>query len=145
MKYLLLALVGFVAYLFWKKLNAPHVRVRPAPPPPARAVVRAALDDAQQQLFQRLQSTLPSVMILVQPALVQILDLGADTSRYTDVLVDFAICRKDSTPLAIIVLDDSLADPAMAQIVEASGVRFVRFHRARLPDAARIKEVLGFL
>lgn len=144
MKFILLALLGFMAFLLWKKLNGPRVRAADTAPP-ARAMPRPALDEAQQQLYQRLQAALPTTMVLVQPPLSQVLDLGADAQRYAHILVDFAICRKDSTPIGIVAFDDSAHLSTVSQAVETAGLRFVRFNRARLPDAAHIKEALGFL
>lgn len=146
MKFLLLIALAFAAWLFWKKFNAPAVRrdEQGSGRAPARALPRKALDEAQQAMYARLQAALPSTMVLVQPALGQIVDTGADASRFADVLVDFAVCSKDSTPIGVVVLDDRV-DSAVEGAVTAAGLRFARFSSAHLPDTQAIKDALGFL
>lgn len=146
MKLLLLLALAFVAFMLWKKMNAPTVRraEHGTGAPPDRAVARRALDDAQQAMYARLQSALPSTMVLARPTLGQIVDTGADAGRFAEVQLDFAVCRKDSSPIGVVVIDDRVSD-AVEQAVRAAGLRFARFRSARLPDEDEIKEALGFL
>lgn len=140
------AVLAFAAFLFWKKLQKPSLRRPPRDdgPAPAQAAARKALTDHQQALYSRLQSALPSTMLLVQPTLGQVVDTGADAARFSNVPIDFAVCRKDSTPIGVVVLDDQVG-PAVEQAVTRAGLRFARFRSGHLPDEREIKDALGFL
>ncbi len=146
MKLLLLLGLAVLAFVFWKKLNAPNVRrdERGTGAAPERAIARRALDEAQQALYARLQSALPSTMVLARPALGQIIDTGADAARFAEVRLDFAVCRKDSSPIGVIALDDRVSE-TVEQTIRTAGLRFARFRSARLPDEDEIKEAMGFL
>ena len=150
MKLLVLLALALVAIILWKKMNAPTVRraesgtASDTGPAAEHAVARRALDEAQQAMYARLQTALPSTMVLARPALGQIIDTGGDAARFAEVALDFAVCRKDSSPIGVIVLDDRVSD-AVEQTVLAAGLRFARFRSARLPGEEEIKEAMGFL
>ena len=87
MKLLVLLALALVAIILWKKMNAPTVRrtesgtASDTGPAAEHAVARRALDEAQQAMYARLQTALPSTMVLARPALGQIIDTGGEIGR----------------------------------------------------------------
>ncbi len=141
-KFLLLLLVGFIAYLFWKKMQGSgQLNTRSAP---TGLQIRRPLSEAQQALFIRLQNALPSTMIMVQPALSQLISAQGLHSALEKTLVDFAICRQDSSPLGVVLLDAHNAD-ALEQWITQTGLKCARFKSSSLPDEQKIREAFGFL
>jgi hypothetical protein len=59
-------------------------------------------------------------------------------------VVDFAICRKDSSPLGVVLLDADYAD-ALEEWITQTGLKCARFKSSALPDEQQIRDVLGFL
>ncbi|HEU4620673.1 MAG TPA: hypothetical protein VFS42_00480 [Burkholderiaceae bacterium] len=138
MKFVLLLVLAAIVLLVLKKAAAPSRSV-PSSTTPA---IRRALNEGQQALFARLQSALPSTMILVQPALAHVLDARGDDGG---LLADFAVCRKDSSPLAIVLLDEPPGAERIARLAQAAGLRVARFRSGKLPNDQDIKDALGFL
>ncbi|CAN5268521.1 hypothetical protein BH09PSE6_BH09PSE6_33110 [soil metagenome] len=120
-----------------RRSSTDSVRIDPAPLTP--------LSEAQQRIFTRLQSAMPSTMILVHPALSQLLNGRDDGSR--SVLerrfVDFAVCRRDSTPIGVVMLDD--ADASTEALVKRAGLRYATFRSHPLPSEREIRDALGFI
>lgn len=81
------------------------------------------------------------MIILTQPRLDQLLNNAplAMSAR----VVDFAVCAKDSLPIAVVTLDSD--DNSMEQVITSAGLRYVNFRSSRLPDEQTIRESLGFL
>jgi len=102
MKLLLLLALALTAVILWKKMNAPAVRrtesgaASGTGPAAEHAVARRALDEAQQALYAKLQTALPSTMVLARPALGQIIDTGGDAARCNSILRSAAKTRRRS-------------------------------------------------
>jgi hypothetical protein len=142
-KFLLLLLVGFVAYLFWKKMQGSSL-LNPRTVPTGLQIKRP-LSEAQQALFIRLQNALPSTMIMVQPALSQLISAQQGMhSALEKTLVDFAICRQDSSPLGVVLLDADNAD-TLEKWITQTGLKCARFKSSSLPDEQKIRDAFGFL
>ncbi len=142
-KFLLLALFGVVAYLFWKKMQS-GTTVRDDRATPA-AVLKRPLNEAQQALFLRLQNALPSTLIMVQPAVTQLVHAPDLDTRTAATLVDFAVCRKDSSPLGVVQLDAGMPNDALEQYLSRAGLKVVRFKSSALPTEQQIRDAFGFL
>ncbi len=141
-KFLLLLLLGIAAYVFWKKMRRPERHE--SNPPPEGLQLKRPLSAAQQALFAKLQSALPSTLIMVQPALSQLVSADGMNQTLAKTVVDFAICRKDSSPLGIVLLDADHAD-ALEQWVIQAGLKCARFKSSSLPDEQQIRDVFGFI
>jgi hypothetical protein len=146
LKFLFFALVGLVIWAILKKVqnprrDLPSDEVHRSGQHNASATPRRALNPAQQECHARLQSALSSMMILVQPRVDQLLNNApaALASR----IVDFAICGKDSLPIAVVSID--VHDPDLDRFFTNAGLRFANFRSTRLPDDQTIRETLGFL
>jgi hypothetical protein len=140
-KFLLLLLLGLAAYLFWKKTQRSE-RLNSRSPPVG--VLKRPLSTTQQALFAKLQNALPSTMIMVQPTLSQLVSADSMNQSLAKTVVDFAICRKDSSPLGVVLLDADYAD-ALEQWVTQTGLKCARFKSSSLPDEQQIRDVFGFL
>jgi hypothetical protein len=140
-KFFLLLLLAVAAYVFWKKMQR-QKRLDSSSPPVG--VLKRPLSAAQQTLFSKLQSALPSTMIMVQPALSQLVSADGMNQTLAKTVVDFAVCRKDSSPLGVVLLDADYAD-ALEQWITQTGLKCARFKSSALPDEQQIREVLGFL
>jgi hypothetical protein len=84
-------------------------------------------------------------MILVRPALGQLLSGQNEAARsaLAQRFVDFAICRRDSTPIGVVMLDR--ADAGIEPLVTRAGLRYAAFRSAKPPSEREIREALGFL
>jgi hypothetical protein len=102
---------------------------------------RRVLTQAQQVCLAELQAALSSTLILVQPRLDQILNPAP--VHLASRTLDFAVCSKDSTPIAVVMLDSD--DRAIEEAIANAGLRFANFHSHRLPDAQTMRATLGFL
>lgn len=139
---LFFALILFLGYLLWKKIRSGKTAsVKNAHP----AVLKQPLSPAQQSLFARLQNALPSTLIMVQPALSQLVQTPGMSQDLAQTLVDFAICRRDSTPIGVVQLDDAQNAEAVEQCMNEAGLKYVRFSSTKLPDDQQIRNALDFL
>ncbi|WP_085315976.1 hypothetical protein [Derxia lacustris] len=134
MKLLLLLVVLAVVFVLWKKSARPVVAVRPP-------MVRRPLDEAQRQLFARLQSALPSAMILAQPSVAQLIE--SDDATLADSQLDFAVLGRDARPIGVAVL--GTLDPRHENLLTAAGLRVARFKPGALPDDQQIRDAFGYL
>ncbi len=141
-----LVLLGVVAMLvvMWAKraLAQRDARLEDAS---VSTAPRTPLSKAEQRLFGRLQSAMPSTMILVRPALAQLLEGRDDGSRraLAQHTVDFAVCGRDSTPIGVVEVDPS--DASVEPLVRRAGLRYAAFRSARLPSEREIRDAFGFL
>jgi hypothetical protein len=141
-KFLLLLALALVAYLFWKKMQATH-RLDGSSPP-FKLPLKRPLSAAQQTLFVRLQTALPSTMIMVQPALSQLISAESMHPEWSTIMVDFAICRKDSSPLGIVFLDSDQANNLEPWVTQ-TGLKSAFFKSSSLPNEQEIRDAFGFL
>jgi hypothetical protein len=112
-------------------------------PTAAPGALKKPLSPAQQLLFARLQGALPSTLIMVQPSLGQLVELPENKLAQT--LFDFAVCRKDSSPLGVVLLDASAHSPALEQAVTQAGLKYAHFRADHLPTEQELRDALGFL
>lgn len=117
---------------------------------------RSPLTEVEQDLFKRLVKALPDHFILSQVALSQVLyTSGADRKEEFGAMAtmkqkvaDFIVCNQRFDIVAVIELDDSTHDPRKDAVRDANlkeaGLKTVRWHVSRKPDAAMIRwDVLG--
>ena len=111
------------------------------------------LSGPEQVLYFRLCKALPEHIVLAQVALSRILgvkkgnNFGEWFNRINRMSVDFVLCSKDSTIVAVIELDDASHQKADRQVADAkkdkalasAGIRIVRWQAKSIPDEATIK------
>jgi very-short-patch-repair endonuclease len=115
--------------------------------------LRKPLTEPEQVLYHRLLKALPEHMVLAQVQLSRLLgvkkgeNFASWYNRINQKSVDFVICRRDSTVLAVIELDDSTHDRLSRQTADAqkdkalasAGVKVIRWTAGSLPDEAAIR------
>ncbi len=109
----------------------------------------------EQVLYFRLCQALPEFVILAQVGLSRILgvkkgnNLGEWLNRINRMSIDFVICAKDSSIVAVIELDDSSheradrqrADARKDKALSSAGIRLIRWHVKSIPDAETIRSM----
>lgn len=115
------------------------------------------LTQPEQVLYHRLVSALPDHIVLAQVQLSRILGVKQGNNfhewnnRINRMSLDFVVCNKDASVIAVIELDDKThekatrreADEKKDKALESAGVRLVRWKVNALPDEAAIKLALG--
>ena len=115
------------------------------------------LSSPELVLYFRLCKALPEHIVLAQVGLSRILgvkkgnNFGEWFNRINRMSVDFVVCSKDSTIVAVIELDDASHQKADRQIADAkkdkalgsAGIRIVRWQVKSMPDEATIKATIG--
>jgi len=110
----------------------------------------------EQVLYHRLVKALPDSIILAQVQLSRMLGVKKGhnfhqwNNRINRLSVDYVVCRKDSTIVAAIELDDSShqgprrieADQRKDRALQAAGVPLHRWSVRSLPDEAAIRGAL---
>jgi hypothetical protein len=111
------------------------------------------LSQPEQILYHRLVKALPECLVLAQVQLSRLLDVkkGVNAAgwrnRINQKSVDFVVCLKDSTVVAVVELDDSThnrpsrqtADVTKDKALQSAGVTVVRWNVKALPDEAEIR------
>jgi len=114
------------------------------------------LSQPEQVLYFRLIEALPGHIILAQVQLSQLLGVKkgnnyqAWCNRINRMSVDFVVCNKDSSIVAVIELDDSTHQRAGRQAADAkkdkalasAGIRIVRWQVGSIPDIGSIQDTL---
>jgi hypothetical protein len=114
---------------------------------------RKLLSQPEQVLYHRLVNALPECFVLAQVQLSRLLDVkkGVNAAgwknRISQKSVDFVVCRKDSTVVAVVELDDSThnrvsrqrADATKDKALISAGVSIVRWNVKSLPEEAEIR------
>jgi very-short-patch-repair endonuclease len=114
------------------------------------------LSAVEQVLYFRLVKALPERIVLAQVGLSRLLgvkkgnNFAAWNNRINRMSVDFVICAKDATILAVIELDDAsharddrqAADGKKDRALQAAGLRIIRLQAKSLPDEAAIQALL---
>jgi hypothetical protein len=111
------------------------------------------LSQPEQVLYHRLVKALPECVVLAQVQLSRLLDVKKGVSpvgwknRISQKSVDFVVCLKDSTVVAVVELDDAThnrpvrqtADATKNKALESAGLTIVRWNVKSLPDEAEIR------
>lgn len=114
------------------------------------------LSQPEQVLYYRLVKILPDHMVLAQVSLSRLLGVKAGHNaqawfnRINRMSADFVVCRKDSSVVAVIELDDSshvreerqVADRKKGTALQSAGIRLLRWNVKALPDEETIKSQL---
>jgi very-short-patch-repair endonuclease len=114
---------------------------------------KKVLTSPEQVLYHRLVKALPDHMVLAQIQLSRVLgvkrgfNFAAWNNRINRLSLDFLVCRKDSSVVAAIELDDSShdrpdrreADARKAWALKSAGIRLIRWSTVALPDDAAIR------
>jgi very-short-patch-repair endonuclease len=144
----LLVLIAVAAIVLQKRLApSPHGE---EPWPFYR---KKPLSEPEQILYYRLVNALPECIVLAQVQLSRILgvkkgrDFGRWHNRICQKSVDFVVCLKDSTVVAVVELDDAThgrasrqkADATKDKALASAEVDIVRWNVRSLPDEAEIR------
>ena len=111
------------------------------------------LSSPEQVLYHRLVKALPEYEIFAQVQLSRMLGIkkGAPyrswLNRIDRLSADFVICRKDSSVIAVVELDDASHDRPARRVTDAkkdralgaAGIRVIRWRVRDLPDIATIR------
>ena len=111
------------------------------------------LSEPEQVLYHRLLRALPDHMVLAQVQLSRLLGVKkgknfvAWNNRINQKSVDFVVCRRDSSVVAVVELDDSTHDRASRRTADAqkdkalasAGVKVIRWFVGSLPDEVAIR------
>lgn len=114
------------------------------------------MSDPEQELFRRLVKALPDHFVFAQVAFSQFLftDGGDRKEKFGTMatmkqkVADFVICTHRFNMVAVIELDDASHDAAKDarrdEVLREAGLKPVRWHVSKMPDAAKIRwDVLG--
>jgi len=118
--------------------------------------VKKPLTQPEQVLYHRLVKALPEHIILAQVQVSRVLGVKKGSSfnewnnRINRLSYDFVICRKDSTVLAAIELDDkthesnrrTVTDEKKNKATADAGLRLIRWNVKALPDESAIQTQL---
>lgn len=111
------------------------------------------LSQPEQILYHRLVKALPECIVLAQVQASRVLgvkkgvNFGVWNNRINRLSLDFVVCLKDSTVVAVVELDDSSheradrqeADRRKERALKSAGVAFVRWSVKAMPDQAQIR------
>jgi len=115
------------------------------------------LSQPEQVLYHRLVTAMPECIVLAQVQLSQVLGVKKGfnfhewNNRINRLSLDFLVCRKDSTVVAAVELDDKThekasrveADAKKDKALSAAGVALVRWHVSALPDENAIRQAFA--
>lgn len=115
------------------------------------------LTQPEQILYFRLMQALPNNIIFAQVQLSQILGIKKGynyqswLNRINRMSVDFIICNKDSSVVAIIELDDAThslekrkkADQKKDKALEAANVKIIRWQAKAMPNIEAIQSIFS--
>lgn len=111
------------------------------------------LSQPEQVLYFRLTQALPEHIVLAQVKLSQLLGVKKGNNqqswlnRINRMSADFVICKKDSTIVAVIELDDAThqqikrqeADAKKDKALSAAEIKIIRWQVKNIPDTAAIQ------
>lgn len=114
------------------------------------------LSPPEQILYFRLSKALPDHIILAQVQLSRLLGVKKGNNhqswlnRINRMSADFVVCRKDSTILAVIELDDAShneskrqeADAKKDKALDAAGIKMHRWQAKAIPSESQIQAAL---
>ncbi len=111
------------------------------------------LTQPEQVLYFRLTKALPDVIVLAQVQLSRLLGVKKGNNfqqwynRINRMSADFVVCKKDSSIVAVIELDDASheredrrqADAKKDRALGSAGIRIIRWQAGAIPDESTIK------
>ena len=144
-----IAAVAFLALLKIKTQNNAGNEVWPF-------YAKKPLSQPEQVLYFRLTQALPEHIILAQVQLSQLLGVKKGNNhqswlnRINRMSADFVVCRKDSTIVAVIELDDAThqqvnrqaADAKKDKALSAAEIKIIRWQAKAIPDIFAIQAAL---
>lgn len=150
----LLAFAGF--FLLSKKQQQARKSSKPSAAASVPLFSKVPLGAAEQSLYWRLVEALPDpeFVVLAQVNVASFVDaksgkgyIGA-RNRFNLLSVDFLVCRADFSIVAAVEVDDSthkrkdrqVTDAKKAAILQAAGVRLIRWPVKPLPTGGEIRE-----
>ena len=112
---------------------------------------------AEQGMYHQLRVTFPDYVILAQVALSRVVTVRMGyparewNNRINRMSLDFVVCRKDSSVVAAIELDDrshlrseaQVRDAKKDAVLRAAGIPLFRWQASRLPDRHALLEALA--
>jgi hypothetical protein len=149
---LFFAVLAFVA-IFAFRQRATH----PLPVADWPFQAKSPLTQAEQVLYHRLVAALPEHIILAQVQLSRVLGVKPGfnfnewNNRINRLSYDFVVCRKDSSVVAAIELDDKTherparvaADRRKEQATASARIKLIRWQVSALPDSAAIRREIA--
>jgi hypothetical protein len=127
------------------------------PETPWPVVARQLLSNREQSLYQDLTALYPDHKVFVQVALSQLIDVPEDhpertaiRNRFSQLVADFVLCRKDMGIVAVIELDDGshrrldrqYADARKTKALVDAGVKLVRIPAGPLPTHQKLRALI---
>ena len=117
------------------------------------------LSQPEQVLYFRLTQALPEHIILAQVQLSQLLGVKKGNNhqswlnRINRMSADFVVCKKDSTIVAVIELDDAThqqtnrqeADAKKDRALSAAEIKIIRWQVKAIPDIATIQSSVALM
>lgn len=114
---------------------------------------KKVLSEPEQILYFRLIQSLPEHIILAQVQLSQLLGIKKGNNyqawfnRINRMSADFVVCKKDSSIIAVIELDDTThqrksrqtADTKKDKALTSAGIRIIRWQTKSIPNIATIQ------
>lgn len=118
---------------------------------------KKVMSKPEQVLYYKLIEALPDHIVLAQVQLSRFLGVKKDyqfhewNNKINRMSADFLICKKDSSVVAVIELDDKShedekrkqADNKKDKAINSSGLVVIRWNVQNMPDSQKIKEQLG--
>jgi Protein of unknown function (DUF2726) len=124
---------------------------------PWPVAARKLLTAREQSLYESLLGLYPDQKIFIQVALSQLVDVPEDhperqsiRNRFSQLVLDFVLCRADLTVVAVIELDDrshrrperQAADARKTKALADAGIRLVRVPAGALPSNDTLREII---
>lgn len=118
---------------------------------------KTLLSPVEQIVFNRLTEAFPDWIVLAQVALSQMVVVlrteqkSAVRNRIDKKVVDFVICRPDTSVVAAIELDGashqaasrSKSDDTKSRVLEAAGIPLIRINTKDLPSGQKLREYVN--
>jgi very-short-patch-repair endonuclease len=119
---------------------------------------KTLLTETEQILFWRITEACPRYVIQAQVGLSRLIDVQYRTTnrkfwfyKIAQKSVDFVICRKDTSVVVAIELDDAShdsderrkADADKTKALETAGIKLIRWHVKEMPDVLTIRRQLA--
>lgn len=144
-----LLILAFVVYFILKKRGSLGAGESEWP-----FYAKKPLTQPEQILYHRLVAAMPECIVLAQVQLSRVLGVKKGfnfnewNNRINRMSLDFVVCLKDSTIVAVIELDDKThektsrieADAKKEKALSAAGISLVRWNVSTLPDEATIRQ-----
>jgi very-short-patch-repair endonuclease len=144
----LFGLAAAVLIILKKRSSSASVGDQPWP-----FYLKRPLSEPEQVLYHRLVQAMPECIVLAQVQLSRLLgvkkgaNFGAWNNRISQKSVDFVVCLKDSTVVAVVELDDAThardsrrtADANKDKALKSAGVTIVRWDTKSLPNEETIR------